>query len=90
MLVHHKFTQNMEIHVKIGGKHGGGSFKMPYQIANCYNPNSTDNTIVFSTFEAKEFWSYIKIWLTQFPEQVKAFQSMIWKQVLLLLSENTV
>ena len=55
MLVHHKFTQNMEIHVKIGGKHGGGSFKMPYQIANCYNPNSTINTIIFSTFEAKEF-----------------------------------
>ena len=51
MLVHHKFIQNNEIHMKIGGDHGGGSLKMSYQIANVQNSNSTDNTIVFSIFE---------------------------------------
>ena len=79
MLVPHKFIQNNEIHVKIGGDHGGGSFKMSYQIANVHNPNSTDNTIVFSIFEAKDYRSNIKIALTRFREQVKALQSMTWK-----------
>ena len=79
MLVHHKFIQNNKIHVKIGGDNGGGSFKMFYQIANVLNPNSTDNTIVFSIFEARDYCSNIKIGLTQFCEQVKALQSMTWK-----------
>ena len=79
MLVHCKFVQNNEIHVKIGGNYGGGSFKMSYQIANVHNPNSTDNTIVSSIFEAKDYRSNIKIALTQFLEQVKALQSMTWK-----------
>ena len=61
MLVHHKFIQNNEMQVKIGGNHGGGSFKMSYQIANVHNQNSTDNTIVFSIFEAKNYHTNIKI-----------------------------
>lgn len=31
---------NNEIHVKIGGDHGGGSFKLSFQICNTKNPNS--------------------------------------------------
>ena len=53
MLVHHPFLYD-EIHVKISGDHGGGSFKMSYQIANVSNPNSKENTVVFSIFEAKD------------------------------------
>ena len=79
MLVHHQFIQNNEIQVKIGGDHGGGSFKMSYQIANVHNPSSTDNTIAFSIFEAKVYCSNIKIALIRFGEQVKALQSMTWK-----------
>ena len=75
MLVHHKFIQNNEIHVKIGGNHGSGSLKMSYQI---HNPNSTDNTIVSSIFEAKDYRSNIKIGMTRFRKQVKALQSMTW------------
>ena len=76
MLVHHQFIQNNKILVKIGGDHGGGSFKMPYQIANVHNPSSTDNRIFFSMFEPKVYCSNIKIALTRFREQVKALQSM--------------
>ena len=65
--------------MKIGGDHGAGSFKMSYQIADVQSPNSTDNTIAFSIFEAKDYHSSIKTGLTQFQEQVKAFQSMTWK-----------
>ena len=43
-----------EIHVKIGGDHGGGSFKISYQLCNTSKPNNKDNTVVFSLFEAKD------------------------------------
>ena len=75
VLVHHKFIQNNEIHVKIGDKHGSGSLKMSYQI---HNPNNTDNTIVSSIFEAKDYRSNTKIGMTRFREQVKALQSVTW------------
>ena len=57
MFVHHKFIQKNEIHVKVSGYQGGGSFKMSYEIANVHNPNNTDNTIVFIISEAKDYRS---------------------------------
>ena len=69
MLVHHQFIQSNKVHVKIGGDHGGGSFKMSYQIANVHNPNSANNTIVFSIFEAKDYCSNIEIALTDFKNK---------------------
>ena len=50
----HTFITPGEVHVKIGGDHGGNSFKMCYQIANINNPNRKENTVVFSLFEAKD------------------------------------
>ena len=58
--------------------HGGGSFKLSYQIANVSHPNNTDNT-VFSIFEAKDYRSNIKIGLTRFREQINALQTMKWR-----------
>ena len=57
------FIKDNEIHVKIGGDHGGGSFKMSYQVANTNNPNSKENTIIFSTFEAKDYRVNLKVGL---------------------------
>ena len=76
MLVQHSFIKDNEIHVKIGGDHGGGSFKLSYQIANVSHPNNTDNTVVFSIFEAKDYRSNIKIGLTRFRTQINALQAM--------------
>ena len=45
-----KNTHENEIHVKIGGDHGGKSFKMSYQCCNTLHPNSKGNTMVFSIF----------------------------------------
>ena len=64
LLIDHQFIKDNEIHVKIGGDHGGGSFKMSYQVANTlavYNPNSKENTIIFSTFEAKDYRVNLKV-----------------------------
>ena len=69
---------NEEIHVKIGGDHGGGSFKINYQIYNTDKPNSKDNTVVFSLFEAKDYWSNLKIGLSRFRQQIDEIQAMNW------------
>ena len=39
--------------MKIGGDHGGGSFKMSFQLANVENPNRKDNTVFFSILRQK-------------------------------------
>ena len=43
-----------EIWVKIGGDHGGGSFKFSFQIVNAVRPNSVRNTIPFLVFAAPD------------------------------------
>ena len=70
---------NNEIHIKIGGDHGGGSFRMSYQIANVANPNSKDNTTVFSLFEAKDYRINLKSGLTRFSDQIKELQLIKWR-----------
>ena len=45
-MINYPFIKN-EIHIKIGGDHGVGSFKMSFQVANVENPNRKDNTVVF-------------------------------------------
>ena len=46
MIINYPFIKN-GIHIKIGGDHGVGSFKMSFQVANVENPNRKDNTVVF-------------------------------------------
>ena len=48
-LFQHSFIPDDEIHLKIGGDHGGGSFKMSFQVGNVLNPNKPENTVIFST-----------------------------------------
>ena len=79
MLVQHSFIKYNGIHVKISGDHGGGTFKLSYQIANVSHPNSTDNTVVFGIFKAKDYRSNVKIGLTRFQEQINALQTMKWR-----------
>ena len=58
MLINYPFIKN-EIHLKIGGDHGGDSFKMSLQVTNIDNPNQKDNTVVFSIFEEKDFCLFV-------------------------------
>ena len=71
LLVAHSFIPEDEIHVKIGGDHGGGSFKMTYQVANVDNPNKLDNTVIFSIFEAKDSRANLRICLERFKAHFK-------------------
>ena len=65
--------------MKIGGDHGGGSFKMSLQIVNTANPNSKDNAIFFSIFEGKDYRINILEGLQRFRKQVKDLQEMSWR-----------
>ena len=80
LLVNHD-SFNDEVHIKLGGDHGGGSFKMGYQVCNTSKPNNKDNTIVFSLFEAKDHRCNMKVGLTRFTQQVDVLQSMKWQYV---------
>ena len=79
MLAHHTFIPADEIHVKIGGDHGDTSFKFCYQIANVSNPNSKENTVVFSIFEAKDTRPNLKTCLSRFKAQVNMLGRTKWK-----------
>ena len=72
-------NMNNEIHVKIGGDHGGKSFKACYQICNTSAPNSKDNTVVFSIFEAKDIRQNLRTGLSYFKNQVDDIQTSKWK-----------
>ena len=65
--------------MKIGGDHGGGSFKMSLQIVNTANPNSKDNAIIFSIFEGKDYRINILEGLQRFRKQLKDLQEMSWR-----------
>ena len=78
--MHHPF-QNNQIQIKIGGDHGGNSFKMSYQLCNTNNPNSKENTVVFNIFEAKDRRSNLKMALSRNKEQIKQLQNMTWQYV---------
>lgn len=70
-----------EIHIKLGGDAGGGSFKMAFQIANLDKPNSKTNTIVFTMFQAKDSWANLKTALRRYKSQVKILQEASWRLV---------
>ena len=72
-----KENHNSEVHVKIVGDHGGGSFKMSYQIASVANPNSKDNKLVFSLFEAKDYRINMKTGLSRLAQQIDELQNMM-------------
>ena len=55
LLYKHQFIPDNEIHLKIGGDHGGSSFKMSFQIGNVEHPNQPQNTVIFSILEAKDY-----------------------------------
>ena len=74
-----KENDNSEVHVEIVGDRGGGSFKTSYQIANVANPNSKDNTLVFSLFEAKDYRINMKTGLSRFAQQIDELQNMMWR-----------
>ena len=77
--VDYKSMQN-EVHIKIGGDHGGGSFKMAFQNANVLNPNRGTNTTVFSSFNGKDTKANLKTCLARFKPHVNMLQKLKFEE----------
>ena len=78
LLYHHQFIPSSEIHLKIGGDHGGGSFKMSFQIGNVKNPNKPENTVIFSIMEAKDIKSNLMLCLERFRLHIEKMKKIKW------------
>ena len=68
-----------EIWLKIGGDHGGGSFKFSMQIANTAQPNSLTNTIPVCIFNAKDSPANLETALGVYREQLEQLQQSGWQ-----------
>ncbi|CAH1242529.1 Hypp6804 [Branchiostoma lanceolatum] len=83
-------TENIpekEIWVKVGGDHGGGSFKMAFQILNKERPNCKSNTNVFCIFNAKDSRENLNLATSRFATEIKDLQQLKWTN-LESLAEN--
>lgn len=68
-----------EVWVKMGGDHGGDSFKAFLQVANLHKPNSKFNTFLVCMANCKDSHENLRTLLKPFKEQVSRLQTMTWK-----------
>jgi len=67
-----------EIWIKLGGDHGGGSFKLSFQVANTAHPNAVSNTIPVIIFNAKDTPANLETALGQYRSQLEEIQQSTW------------
>ena len=75
---HEGVLPNDEVWVKIGGDHGGGSFKFSLQIANTTQPNALHNTIPFLVFAAPDSSENLATTLRPYHEQIEQLVTTTW------------
>ena len=78
-LTWHGIIPDDEIWVKVGGDKGGKTFKMSFQIAHTPNPNSVENTCVFTIFEARDTTANLQVALERYKTQIDALQMKSWR-----------
>ena len=78
-LMWHDGLSESEVIVKVGGDHGGGSFKFCFQIVNVEHPNALSNTIPFLVFCAKDTPSNLAAMFSVYNTQLTALQNLTWE-----------
>ena len=78
-LTWHGIIPSDEVWVKVGGEKGAKTFKMSFQIAHTPNPNSVENTCVFTVFEAKDTTANLLVALERYKPQISALQTQSWR-----------
>lgn len=69
-----------KIWLKLGGDHGGGSFKFVMQIANHELPNSVFNTIPICIFDCHDTYNNLATALSIYADQIRKLQSEVtWR-----------
>ena len=67
-----------QIWVKIGGDHGGDSFKLCLQIANVKSPNSRENAFMINMFNGKDTAENLRRALRHYRHQVYKLKKLKW------------
>ena len=70
----------MKIWVKVGGDHGGGSFKTMLQVANLPHANSRKNTFLLSIVNCKDTPQNLRKILNPYKKQIEDLQKMQWME----------
>lgn len=78
-LTWHGVIPDDEVWVKVGGDKGSKTFKMSFQICHTPNPNSIENTCVFSVFEAKDTMTNLLVALERYMPQMSDLQTKSWR-----------
>jgi len=68
-----------EVWVKIGGDHGGQSFKLCFELVNVTHPNALCNTIPFLVFAVKDSPTNLHRAFAPYIDQVKTLQDSKWR-----------
>ncbi|XP_066286471.1 uncharacterized protein [Branchiostoma lanceolatum] len=79
LIWHDKTIPEGEIWIKVGGDHGGGTFKMAFQILNKTSPNSQTNTTVFCIFDAKDTRENLTLATGRYAQELKDLQVSKWR-----------
>lgn len=77
-LTWHDCIPDNEIWVKIGGDHGGGSFKLSFQLRNAPLVNSVHNVHPICCFEAGDSKTNLEVALGRYRSQVQEISSLSW------------
>ena len=75
-----------EIWVKVGGDHGGQSFKFSFQICNTDHPNSLFNTVPFLVFGAKDLPTNLATTFEPYSSQLQELEGRTWSGKTIRLS----
>ena len=69
-----------EIWLKIGGDHGGNSFKLSLQVLNVQNPNAKDSTFLICLVECKDSVQNLKAILEPFRDKISSLSQQMWNE----------
>ena len=67
-----------EVWIKIGGDHGGSSFKLCLQVCNVEKPNSKENTVAFCCMPAKDLYPNLESLASLYADEIFKLQHEIW------------
>ncbi len=68
-----------EIWIKVGGDHGGGSFKFSFHICNLPKPNAQANTVCCLVLEAKDSRQNLETALAAITDEIEDLQGNMWR-----------
>ena len=68
-----------EVWIKIGGDHGGSTFKMCFQVLNTHYPNSKENTVAILCHDGRDYRCNLETILVPLNKEISSLQNATWQ-----------